>query len=724
MRNRYSLIHACGLALFGWSLVCAAESDFGPAEIDEIVVSGYRPTPARELGSSVSVLTGGDLATGNFEHFQDLIRLVPNMNLSGEGSRARYFQIRGIGEREQYEGAPNPSVGFIVDDIDLSGIGGVTSNFDLERVEVLRGPQSARYGSSALAGIVYAQSAAPDDELSGNAELGAGSDTTRSAGLAVGGPLGEHAAGRFSVYRYQDDGFRNNAFLNRDDTNSRDELTIRGKIRWRFAQDFEALLATMYADFDNDYDAFALDNSATTFSDEPGEDSQETAAASLRIAGALSPAVELLSISSGTSSEIVFSYDGDWVNESFWLPIVSDYRYRNPRDRDSLSQEFRLLSGPEGRLFSDSTDWVVGIFWRRLDENNFIDSTGEYIETADGCDPGFCLTDRQVRSTYSADSTAVFAGLDSAITDKLDISAGLRVERWDADYGDNWIDNGVFGGPVEASNRFSPDDSMVGGHISLGYDWNDVLRGYARIARGYKAGGFNPSLAALGALPGAPDPNFIAFTPEYVWNYELGIKWLGLDGSLTADASVYYMTRDDAQLSQSSQVDPFDPNSFFFVTGNGEANVYGLDSAFTWQVGDAWQLQGALGLLESEIDAWAIRPAVVGRELAHAPGYTLSLGATWQGVSGWFVRADAVAVDSFYFDISNDQKSDSYQLVNMSVGKKFEHWSATLWSRNLFDAEYQTRGFFFGNEPPAFTPALYTRFGDPRQVGLTLRYEF
>ena len=128
--------------------------------LEEIVVSGYRLTSPQGLNASLSLLNQETIQLSTVEHFEELVQMVPNMNLSGEGSRARYFQLRGVGEREQYEGAPIPSVGNIIDDIDLSGIGGVASLYDVQQIEVLRGPHSARYGSSALAGVIYMQSTA------------------------------------------------------------------------------------------------------------------------------------------------------------------------------------------------------------------------------------------------------------------------------------------------------------------------------------------------------------------------------------------------------------------------------------------------------------------------------------------------------------------------------------------------------------------------------------
>ena len=130
------------------------EFSYPPAPLEEVMVSEFRLSSSLELDSSITVLNRETIESASMQHFEELISLIPNMNFSGDGARARYFQMRGIGELEQYEGAPNPSVGFIVDDIDLSGVGGISNVFDIQRVEVLRGPQATRFGASALAGMM------------------------------------------------------------------------------------------------------------------------------------------------------------------------------------------------------------------------------------------------------------------------------------------------------------------------------------------------------------------------------------------------------------------------------------------------------------------------------------------------------------------------------------------------------------------------------------------
>ena len=708
--------------LFVFTTVFAEDASPLMPQVEEIIVSGFRDETARNLNASITVLNQDTIDSATLVHFEELVQLVPNMNLSGEGSRARYFQLRGVGEREQYEGAPNPSVGFIVDDIDMSGVAGASSLFDIQQVDVLRGPQSTRYGSSAIAGLIFMKSSNPSPELQARVELTGGNDDTFAVGGALGGPMGEALSGRVSVHYYESNGFRDNASLDRDDSNGREELTGRGKLRWMFAQDWELLLSGLYADFDNGYDAFVIDNGSTMYSDKPGRDSQETTAGSLKVTGPLNHAVDLVSITGYATSEILFSFDGDWGSDPFWNPRIYDYSYLNPRERDSLSQEFRLISSPDGRLFNDSTDWVVGIFAQRLEEDNRIDSTGVYDDSAAEafCPPGVCFTDRQISSSYTADSIAAFGSLDADLSDRLGLSFGLRYEYWDAEYSDQWQDNGTFP-PVMASNSFDPDEGMLGGHLALSYDWSDRVRGYARIARGFKAGGFNPSLAALSGQLG---PGLISYEPEYLWNYELGLKGLWLDGSLSADLVVFYMDRDDAQLSQSVQQIPFDPNSFVFVTSNGKAQAYGLEAGAQWQLSDSWAVHGSLGLLHTDIDEYAVRPAAQDRDLAHAPPYTLNVGAAWSSPGGWYARLDINAVGSYYFDVSHDQKSGSYELVNLKIGKQWDQWSVYLWGRNIFDENYAVRGFYFGNEPPLFADTLYTKFGDPRHYGITLGFRY
>ncbi len=244
------------------------------ASMEEITVtSQLREVSLREVPASITSLDTSLIEAASVQHFEELTRLVPNLNWSGEGSRARYFQLRGTGELEQYEGAPNPSVGFIVDDIDFSGIGGAATLLDVERIEVLRGPQGTRFGANALAGLVYYQSVAPGFSPEGWLKATGGSDDTLALSGAIGGALpwaGDQLAGRIAMQAYRSNGFRENRFLGRDDTYQRDEFTGRARLRWTPNDDWQVDFTGLYVRLDNGYDAFAIDNGYDTFSDKPG----------------------------------------------------------------------------------------------------------------------------------------------------------------------------------------------------------------------------------------------------------------------------------------------------------------------------------------------------------------------------------------------------------------------------------------------------------------------
>ena len=129
-------------------------------------------------------------------------------------------------------------------------------------------------------------------------------------------------------------------------------------------------------------------------------------------------------------------------------------------------------------------------------------------------------------------------------------------------------------------------------------------------------------------------------------------------------------------------------------------------------------------MLDTSFEDFDERPDLEGRAQAHAPEYTLAFGGRYRHSSGVFARIDVSARDDFYFDVSHDQQSEAYELVNARVGFEADTWTAQLWVRNLFDEDYAVRGFYFGNEPPDFPDTLYTRFGDPRQVGVTFEKRF
>jgi len=661
--------------------------------IDEIVVTAdYRGRTAGDLPASVSVLDEDAIKQLAVQHFEELISAIPNLNWSGDGHRARYFQIRGVGELEQYQGAPNPSVGLLIDDIDFSGIGTIATLFDLQQVEVLRGPQGTRYGANALAGLIYMQSAAPTADWSGRAQVSAANDAAFSGGIAMGGPIDDELLFRASAHHHESDGFRNNPYLGRSDTNGRRETTLRGRFRWLPNDAWQVDLATLFADIDNGYDAFALDNGLTVLSDKPGKDAQESAGASLRIAYAGPNDVTVTAITAVADSDIIFSYDADWGNDESWAPVAYDYISVSERQRRTFSQELRVAGA----------DWLIGAYAMRLEDDLVTANQGNYYDPfydfADSLDDTF-------GSDYRATNIAVFGQFDRDVGDRSQLSFGIRGEHRNTEYTDS------------ASLVARPSESMWGGDLTLSHDISGTVTSFASLSKGYKAGGFN-----LGLVPG----DRREFGAEAMLNLEVGIKSGWRANTLQLNASLFVSRRDNQQVRTSFQLDPGDPASFVFFTDNAaEGDTVGLEADLRWSPNSGWSMYATLGWLDATFDQFETPQVNLnGREQAHAPTYTLATGARYQHASGFFARLDLSARDEFYFDVSHDQQSKAYSLANARIGYSREQWTAQLWVRNLFDEKYAVRGFYFGNEPPDFPNTLYTRQGDPRQAGVTFERTF
>jgi outer membrane receptor protein involved in Fe transport len=685
-----------------FSVVAAATADEVLEEI--IVTADFRGRTADEMPASITVLGQDSIEQLAVQHFEELVLFVPNLNWSGDGHRARYFQIRGVGELEQYEGAPNPSVGFLIDDIDFSGIGTIATLFDIEQVDVLRGPQGSRYGAHALAGLIYVQSTEPTDERSGRVRFGAGQDDALTGGVALGGPLSSDGAlkARLSAHHHESDGFRDNAYLGRSDTNGRKETGARAKLVWDTANDWQLKLTTMWSNIDDGYDAFAIDNSLTMLSDRPGRDAQKSLGAAFKAVWSGSDPYQFTSITSAADSDIVYSFDADWGNPDAWAPFIYDFISVNDRKRRTWNQEFRVASGPDGRLFGDSTDWLVGVYLLRLEDEIASLNQGTYADPLAGFADS--LEDR-FASSFDASNVALFGQIDVDVGDAGEIGLGLRVENRRTDYADS------------AGLALDPGETMIGGELSYRHTFDEGRAAYVSISRGYKAGGFNLGLVPEGRRE---------FGEESMWNIEGGLKTMWLDDTLYFNAAVFYSRRNDQQVRTSVQLTPNDPASFIFFTDNAaKGRIAGVEAELRWLPAEAWELYANVGLLDAEFEDF-IDPVgdLRSRDQAHAPNYTLALGGAYRWGGGLFARLDVTARDEFYFDVSHDQKSGSYSLANARVGYETERWTAQLWIRNAFDENYAVRGFFFGNEPPDFPTRLYVRRGDPRQLGFTVDMRF
>lgn len=672
-----------------------AEEDSKVVELSEVVVSAdFRPSTAEKTPVSLTEIDNETIEARGAQHLEEVLNLAPNVNLSSGASRGEFFQIRGMGERSQFSAPLNPSVGLVIDGVDFSRTGGAATLFDIDSIEILRGPQGTKFGTNGLAGTINMRSKAPTKEFSMHAESGLAEYNTRNFGVAVGGTLVEdRLLGRASIYSHKSDGYMNNNFLGRDNTQNQDELTFRGKLRALVSDDVTVDLSYTHLDINNGYDAFTLDNSRNSLSDHPGQDKQLTNAFALNANWQASDAVIVQSNATYLKSNIVYSYDADWGYVGEFDPSLDPYIgfERFDRQRENYSFELRALSDTAGRIFNDTTDWTVGLY--------FLDQDEAFKQNSD-----FGIFGATIRNgDYKTQNTSMYGQLDTHLTDKLTLITGARMEYFKARYNDS------------DSLSIHQDEGLFGGKVGLNYQANQDHFIYSTLSRGYKSGGVNNNAA----LPSSR----LAFDSEYNITAELGVKSNWFNKRLKTALAVFHTDRRNAQVESSLA----NGVQFIDYTGNAsKATHQGVEASLDWFATDNLRVIGALGLLDATFDKHSVYGmSFDGRQVAHAPKYTFNLGSDYYVNDAWTLRANVEGKDAFYFSDSNNTKSNAYAIVNASADYKHGHYKVRLWVRNLLDKDYATRGFYFGNNPAnGYANERYVQYAEPRVAGITVSYDY
>src|SRR5690554_6159984 len=262
------------LALLALPLTATAQTELST----QTVKADFRHTHVQQLPEATTVVGSEQIDARSAEHLEQILSFAPNVNFSSGSSRGRYYLIRGIGERSQFIDPINPSVGLYIDGIDMTGLGAAATLFDINQVEVLRGPQGTRFGANSLGGIINISSNDATEATEGYLSSKVGNYNAYGVGGAVSGQLKDKVNGRLAVHHYASDGYTQNDFLIRKDTQNIEETLLRTKFQWQPTDDSELKLTLLYANIDNGYDAFTLDNSRHSLADEPGKDTQETLA--------------------------------------------------------------------------------------------------------------------------------------------------------------------------------------------------------------------------------------------------------------------------------------------------------------------------------------------------------------------------------------------------------------------------------------------------------------
>ena len=716
--------------------VSAKETQSGKG-IDEIVVTAeFNQDNPFNLPLSVSVLDSDDINKRNASHLEDLLFMAPNVNYSTGASRGKFYQIRGIGERSEFTEPVNYSVGVIIDGIDFTGIALGASTFDIKQVEVLRGPQGTLYGANALAGLVNMVSNNPTKVFYSQIEGLVSEYGGRNINALISGTSQSKIGYRVGIKNAKSDGYVRNVYLNKDDTNNLDETIAKAKFT-KTIDNTNLILNIFHGDIDNGYDAFSLDNTRVTYSDNPGHDRQKTTATSLKIERDLQGNNRFEALISYAESDLNYAYDEDWSNTDicnntpcdssihgfdWWYSSFDSFK----RDNKNHTLDIRYVYG------SENFPWVIGIYNRGQDINLIRQYT--YLEN-------------DFKSSFDTKNSAIYGQFDGNITKKVKIIGGLRFERRKADYTDNnapapegFFCIAIYPRPESClfNNQYSNSENFWGGKLSIQNKINERTMIYGLVSRGYKPGGIN--------IDGKINQENLNYKSETMWNYETGVKTSLFNETLFLQASLFYQDREDVQTKQSlvtsikSGIEGDEcPCTFTDYIGNAASgNNYGFELEFLWIINNKLEVSSSLGILETEFKNFRsyshinADPAngtffdLSGREQSHAPNYQFNFLINYNFNENIFINFNIESKDEFYFSDRHGSKSDSYTLLNFLIGYKINTWEINLFGKNLTDEDYQTRGFgSFGNDPRKFyITEPYNQYAAPSVIGVSGKKSF
>ena len=694
MNLRLSLITAALLPLLGAPIAANADD----SDLERIVVTGdFQRESIQTLSASASLFSEDEINQRGASYLDEMLGSAANVNFASGASRGRYIQIRGVGLRSQFVDPINPSVGLVIDGINYSGLGGSSLLFDIDQVEIYRGPQGTRFGADGMAGMIQMGSAKATSDPSLKLQVGAGTYNTREAGIAASTGLTDDTSARVSYFRRKSDGYVDNLYLN-DETQNQDEQVARFKINSQLTKHLNTELNLHYIDINNGYDAFTFDNSRNSVADEPGQDNQQSYAIGVNNTYTGFDAFDVNLNLSAIDTELLYSFDEDWVCNDTSEPKLcaaglhpdgysSTDLYSRDRDDQSVDLQFNSKTG----------NWVAGIYYQNRD----VDLERQYTWLAS-----------PFSSTYETSNVAVYGQVATPIGPKTTLITGLRVEQYQGDYTD--------------SNGFiqDTDDVMVGGKIALEYQVIDRTMIYTSITRGYKAGGINSEALAKAKDEGLNlSADFFqqhtSFDPEYLWSGEFGVKGSSLDDKFTLRLAAFYMHRDDIQL-KAWQVEGQQFTGY--VDNASSGSNYGLEVEGSYQLTDNLFLTGSAGYLNTEIDDFVTQSGLNqdGREQAQSPKYQYAFTARYNFTNAFYGMVGIEGKDDYYFSDSHNSQAPSSNLVNLSFGYEADMWAVRAWARNVFDETVPTRGFEFGNDPQdGYQTHTYTQLGEPRVAGVT-----
>ncbi len=700
-----------------------ATSEADKSEVAQLgtitVTARKREETLQEVPIAVTAFSAQKLDDFNVEDLSDLDAQVPNLTVyAARGSSSTITAyIRGVGQADPLWGV-DPGVGIYLDDVYIARPqGALLDIFDVERIEVLRGPQGSLYGKNTIGGAIKYVSRALDPDFGGTAGLTLGSDNQQDFKVGLNVPLGESGwVARFAGANLTRDGYGENIRTGQDVS---DKEIVAGRFTFGYVGS----------------DVWSLQFTADSIDDASAVRGAKMLAVN-RFAPTAAPLDDRYDVRNGmpnindTTMEgygLTFNYriNDDWSFKSVTAHRESDTETNIDFDTlpniiadvkafysdEQFSQEFQLNFDNGGNFTG-----VAGLYWFDAEAggtvlNNF-----------------FNLSFGNTNGKVDTDSLSFYGEGTYRFNDQWALTFGGRwtSEEKTVDIFNQAFSDATFTTPIATVSDLndSVEFDNFSPKVSLDYQATEDTLLYGLISRGFKSGGFNIR-ANISAVPASGRP----FDDETLTTYELGAKIAFLDQRWFLNAAYFYSDYEDVQLSIFTTIPNSNPPAFFGdFTNAGAATVQGIELELFGQLSDRWVLQGNLAWLDAEYDEYISAGVNVAdaQKFTNAPEFSgaLSIQYIHPLDNGGEIRSRVgySYQDKVYptTDLSEAIAQDGYGLWNASVIWQIDdNWKVALEGNNLADEEYRTTGYNI-----AALGILTGFYGPPRTVALTAQYSF
>ncbi|WP_303749170.1 TonB-dependent receptor [Stenotrophomonas pigmentata] len=746
MKRKYLSIAIGGILLAPAAFVQAQEQQAVPAgtqatQLDEVTVTARRRTESiQDVPVAVSAFGEEQIKDLQASTVEGLQGAVPNMNIAqgrGSANSVNVF-IRGIGQPDALQ-TFDPGVGMYVDDVYYSRINGALfSLFDIQQLEVLRGPQGTLYGKNSTGGAIKLTTKNPFDNEGGAVEVTAGDYGRLEGRFYVSGKLSDTLAGSIAGAKITNDGYVKDAVTGKR-YNDDDTEAFRAKLAYKPTDNFSAVLSL---------DTTKQDAALTL--GRPMADLRQSSLAPVGVI-VLQPGETgewnrraQTSFQNGEGQYLKHSGASlamDWdINEQFTLKSITSYRKLKTEsyididaseyelgdvlvalDQNQKSQEFQLHYDNGSNVHA-----TFGAYYMKENVPSYQEAYADDLFSFLGAKVPFLRT---IDDDLTTTSTAAFAHVNWEFVPTWTVAAGVRWTKDKKDY--DRSTSTFWGAPFASLNGTVAFDAKaswtaVTPSISLQKEFSDNLMGYVSANRGFKSGGFN------GRANTVYDTQHAKFDPEYVWTYELGLKGSSADHRLRGTATAFYSNYSDFQARVSQDVGTFP------VLNAAKLNIKGIELEGSALLGEATTLSAQLGWMDAKYDSFEdfrLDPSYAGYDptvnhdhVPFSPDWTarvalqhvFSLGDSGSLTFGGDVsyRGDTwLSVDN-----RDVLSQDAYTLVGAyGVWDSSQlTWQIRAGVRNLTDKQYKTEGQEFasvGNIQTAY-------YGLPRNWYVSVRYNF